>query len=240
MEGPIGQLFVLCENIPLSPPPDRALALVRTPAGDYELHSWHCDYDEPDWSDPEERKGEEVRTIKFGVAMKLLKELRSLSLPLSDFPYHGDRVVFDGGSYKLTVGDGRGGLTCFWEEDPESFLRENFSRVAFAARLRGERSLVPEDVWEARLMLFVLCRWAFFSEDGNQQDPFEFDDNVLSRIFALLYLRLYRKGLDASHLTRSQFRKDWEAIPFAEKEAYAAKCRSHLLKTRNEMWECRG
>lgn len=476
MRNTTSQLFALCENIPRSAP-DRALALVRTLSGKYELHFWHCDYDESDLSDTEERNDEEVKTIESGVAERLLKEFRSLSLPLSDFTHRDFPGICDGGTYKLTVGDDRDGVTCFWHENPgcefdavarfarhvwnvwdgetedgenegedwmpprayvvikyvaplhwegyaikeflehdylgkmsyaslagqeiatktfgrsdmelawlyfllqradrggfsrglnevdkpddsaankpswyhllfwetadlsfpdcfqgrgpywprsryeafkrtdefreildyaaralsgrarngkwqtrlrdrlepkqanlvstlhestwidvyrsgpaqtlalsfkaagclnalkaslriedaNAFLRENFSRAAFAARLRGERTLVPDDLWEARLMLFTLSRWAFFSEDGNWQDPFEFDDNVLSRIFALLYLRLYRKGPDESHLTRSHFRKGWEAIPFAEKEAYAAKCRNHLLKTRNRMWLC--
>jgi len=121
-------------------------------------------------------------------------------------------------------------------ETENEFLADMFSAEAFEARLRGERPLVPNDPWEARLMLFGLCRWMEYSLERRRRDPFEFDDTVMLRLFALLYLRFYRKGLDASHLTRSEFRRDWEAIPFAEKEIYAAKCRRLLLRTRNAFW----
>ena len=49
----------------------------------------------------------------------------------------------------------------------------------------------------------------------------------------MLYLRFYRIGLDPSRLTRDRFWADWDAIPFAVKESYAARCRKLLIETRN-------
>jgi len=86
---------------------------------------------------------------------------------------------------------------------------------------------VPEDDWEARAVFFILAQWLYLSDRRIGADTLE------ERIFALLYLRFYRRGVDG-YFGRDSLRKTWDAIPFEEKEKTAARFRRMLIDTRNK------
>lgn len=104
---------------------------------------------------------------------------------------------------------------------PEECLEE-IARNALARRVR-----LPEDDWKARAVMFVLAHAIFI------EHSIDLETSKCGHAFAILYLRFYRQGPDPD-LSRSQFRAQWNAYSFAEKEAVAAKFRRMLAKTRNE------
>ena len=86
------------------------------------------------------------------------------------------------------------------------------------SRMSGERPLTPEDPQEARQMLVLLSRRMGTAGRDLQEVLSGEDDGILPRLFALLYLRFYRKGLDP-------------ACAVEARESCAAKCRGLLLET---------
>ena len=86
------------------------------------------------------------------------------------------------------------------------------------SRMSGERPLIPEDPQEARQMLVLLSRRMGSDERDLQKGLSGQDASILPRLFALLYLRFYRKGLDP-------------ACAVEARESCAAKCRGLLLET---------
>ena len=89
---------------------------------------------------------------------------------------------------------------------------------------------VPEDDWDARAVFFLLAQWLFLYDRRKE------DNTLEERIFAILYLRFYRQGVDG-YLGRPSMRKLWDAITFEEKERVAAKYRKLLISTRNKAAE---
>lgn len=114
-------------------------------------------------------------------------------------------------------------------------VKELVERTAGPTGIHGimeeGRLPIPDDDWSARFLLFLTARY-LMEVEASGKDPMN-DGTVMLRLFALLYLRFYRIGLDPSRLTRDRFRADWDAIPFAVKESYAARCRKLLIETRN-------
>lgn len=86
---------------------------------------------------------------------------------------------------------------------------------------------VPEDDWEARAVFFILAQWLYLRDGRSRADTLE------EHIFALLYLRFYRRGVD-EYFGRDSMRNTWDAIPFEEKEKTASQFRRMLIDTRNK------
>lgn len=86
------------------------------------------------------------------------------------------------------------------------------------SRMSGECPLIPEDPQKVRQMLVLLSRCMGTAGRDLQEVLSGEDDDILPRLFALLYLRFYRKGLDPACAVESR-------------ESYAAKCRGLLLET---------
>lgn len=110
-------------------------------------------------------------------------------------------------------------------------MEKTVGRTGLQSLFDGEVLPIPDDAWAARFIFFLLARY-LMEVESNGRDPMS-DETVMLRLFALLYLRFYREGLDPSRLTRNRFRADWEGIPFAEKERFAGSCRKILVETRN-------
>lgn len=116
-------------------------------------------------------------------------------------------------------------------ERVKAFADETAGPVGIHGIMEEGRLPIPDDDWSARFLFFLTARY-LMDVEASGKDPMN-DETVMLRLFALLYLRFYRVGLDPSRLTRNRFRSDWDAIPFAAKESYAARCRKLLIKTRN-------
>lgn len=112
-----------------------------------------------------------------------------------------------------------------------SFAEKTIGPSAVQGLFDAEKIPIPDDDWSARFTFFLLARYLMEVESSGR-DPMS-DKTVMLRLFALLYLRFYREGLDPSRLTRERFRADWGGIPFAEKERFAGSCRKILVETRN-------
>lgn len=120
------------------------------------------------------------------------------------------------------------------KKDPDALselVEKTVGRTGLQSLFDGEVLPIPDDAWAARFIFFLLARY-LMEVESNGRDPM-CDETVMLRLFALLYLRFYREGLDPSRLTRNRFRADWEGIPFAEKERFAGSCREILVETRN-------
>ena len=121
------------------------------------------------------------------------------------------------------------------KKDPDAvsgLVEKTVGRTGLQSLFDGEVLPIPDDAWAARFIFFLLARY-LMEVESNGRDPMS-DETVMLRLFALLYLRFYREGLDPSRLTRNRFRRDWEDISFAERERLAGMCRKILIETRNE------
>ena len=94
------------------------------------------------------------------------------------------------------------------------------------------RVFVPEEDWEARAVFFILAQWLFLSDRRDSQPSLE------EHIFAILYLRFYRQGVD-DYFKRESMSAMWDRIPYEKKEDVAVYYRRLLADARNkaaELW----
>ena len=68
------------------------------------------------------------------------------------------------------------------------------------------RVFVPEADWEARALFFILAQWLFLSDRRTTEHTLE------EHIFAILYLRFYRQGVD-EYFKRESISAIWDSIP---------------------------
>lgn len=85
---------------------------------------------------------------------------------------------------------------------------------------------VPEEDWDARTVFFILALWLFFFNPQKDHDSLE------RRIFAILYLRFYRQGVDG-YFGRQSIGAIWDSISYDKKEEIAASYRKLLAETRS-------
>ncbi len=94
-------------------------------------------------------------------------------------------------------------------------------------RATNYRVFVPEKDWEARAVFFILAQWLFFSDRRIAESTLE------EHIFAILYLRFYRQGVD-EYFKRESMSTIWDGIPYDKKEDVAVHYRRLLADTRNK------
>ncbi len=94
-------------------------------------------------------------------------------------------------------------------------------------RATNYRVFVPEEDWEARALFFILAQWLFLSARRITQPSLE------EHIFAILYLRFYRQGVD-EYFKRESMSAIWDGIPYDKKEDVAVYYRRLLADTRNK------
>lgn len=92
------------------------------------------------------------------------------------------------------------------------------------------RVFVPEEDWEARVVFFILAQWLFLSDRRDSQPSLE------EHIFAILYLRFYRQGVD-DYFKRESMSAIWDGIPYEKKEDVAVYYRRLLADARNKAAE---
>ena len=97
-------------------------------------------------------------------------------------------------------------------------------------RATNYRVFVPEEDWEARALFFILAQWLFLSDRRITPPTLE------EHIFAILYLRFYRQGVDA-YFKRESMSAIWDGIPYDKKEDVAVYYRRLLADTRNKAAE---
>lgn len=97
-------------------------------------------------------------------------------------------------------------------------------------RATNYRFFVPEEDWEARAVFFILAQWLFLSDRRDSQPSLE------EHIFAILYLRFYRQGVD-DYFKRESMSAIWDGIPYEKKEDVAVYYRRLLADTRNKAAE---
>ena len=97
-------------------------------------------------------------------------------------------------------------------------------------RVTNYRVFVPEEDWEARALFFILAQWLFLSDRRIAQPTLE------EHIFAILYLRFYRQGVD-DYFKRESMSAIWDTIPYDKKEDVAVYYRRLLAATRNKAAE---
>ncbi len=99
-------------------------------------------------------------------------------------------------------------------------------------RTTDYKVFIPEEDWEARAVFFILAQWLFLSDRRITEPTLE------ERIFAILYLRFYRQGVD-EYFKRESMSAIWDGIPYDKKEDVAVYYRRLLADTRNkaaELW----
>ena len=89
---------------------------------------------------------------------------------------------------------------------------------------------IPEEDWEARALFFILAQWLFLSDRRITEPTLE------EHIFAILYLRFYRQGVD-EYFKRESMSAIWDGIPYEKKEDVAVHYRRLLAGTRNKAAE---
>lgn len=94
-------------------------------------------------------------------------------------------------------------------------------------RATNYRVFVPEGDWEARALFFILAQWLFLSGRQTAEPTLE------EHIFAILYLRFYRQGVD-EYFKRDSISAIWDNIPYDKKEDVAMRYRRLLADTRNK------
>lgn len=109
---------------------------------------------------------------------------------------------------------------------PEDKVERDEYLLGLIDRATNYRVNVPDDDWEARAVFFLLAQWLFFRRRCKLSDTLE------GHVFAILYLRFYRQGVD-EYLGRDSMRIIWNQIPYSEKEKTAQRFRRMLVDTRN-------
>lgn len=94
-------------------------------------------------------------------------------------------------------------------------------------RTTDYKVFIPEEDWEARAVFFILAQWLFLPGRRITEPTLE------EHIFAILYLRFYRQGVD-EYFKRESMSAIWDGIPYDKKEDLAVYYRRLLADTRNK------